>query len=210
MTDAPRYYYMRSKMNASLHYAVNLIQNATQQNPNPKITSKDLIEILSASMLNQFNARAGNGSYDVSAFVYYIESGNGATTQSSEDNPAKVVWCWHVDSLEASKNNASRCVSSPSGFYNSMINASGRTATDIMNGFKIANGDGKIILEIGFVPKGKNAMKAFGFLAMPVRPTCGSSYFNKAVGFTPRPFLFDETQPASEPAKQEPTTDAEE
>lgn len=207
MTDAPKYYYLRTKMNNSTYFAVNLIQNVTQQSRVPKISSKELINIISAAVMNQFNARVGNGKYDVSAYLYYIEcKDDRASIDSLENNTAEVIWCWHTDSLEVANGNRYTCYSkqglkgtipfSQNVFNNSIINYSGNTASKIMSGFKIAKGDGKIILELGLVPKSSvKPKKAFGFLMMPVIPTCGKSYFNKAIGFTPKPFLFDETPP---------------
>lgn len=206
MTDAPRYYYIKSKMRSSVHFAANMIQNISQFKKNKKLTCADLSNIFCASFINQYSgvqlyAMGGNVyplGHSFSAYVYYVEC--------YDTNKARVVWAWHNQNVAESP---AQCTSEflSANHGNSMVRyVSEQSSPEAIykNGedkLTMVKGDAKIIIELSLIPKSVSkkeaAQKSFGFIMMPIRPSVGESYFSTVTIITPKPGLFDEIPPAS-------------
>ena len=217
MSDAPRHYHIKSKMRHSAHFAANLTQNVTLDQANSKVSRRNLLSIFSSSVMSHFNGlqlfEQRSGAYalghTLSVNVYYVECTDpNASMESVGSNQAHVVWRWTIDdwSINSSISDTSSLTFSGDGnslqSSNSIVNTSATLAGNIINGFQIARGDAKIIIEIGLVARdfsnsaNTNSSKhRFRFAMLPIVPSVENVYYNTVVVLTPRPGLFDELGP---------------
>ncbi|MDR2157893.1 MAG: hypothetical protein LBO02_01075, partial [Holosporaceae bacterium] len=209
MHDLPRLKQINSRMSFCAYCMASMLQEVSQNRENKKITVADLKNVATSAFLTIY---PGKTTYPTSlqkfiyghfldCFVHCVKGVNGN---------ASVLWNKRMCSYNYTGAGPSDiyCGSFTGSHWSSMVKCQQNVApSSICKDLTIKNGETKIIVEClsyvdlnyGFTdgrPGSTSARERFGFWIMNIKPrggTCG--YFNQVVIFTPKPGLFDETQP---------------
>jgi hypothetical protein len=165
---------------------VNLLQNASNGN---KLRIRDVFNAFCAACLTIYPGKSVWNSINwPHGFVHYVSGSSGGR--------ASVKWC-----LRPYINGHNRINGIDSGLghpRSSVPSLQNVTPSSIYENLEIRDKGVKIIVEIVAVCSTANVSKDFGFLSLTPKRSKASysdNYFPTIVIFTPKPGLFDESEP---------------
>jgi hypothetical protein len=210
MHDVPKYARMQAKIEFVAHEMVGILQNVSQNRSNKKITRTDIKYAVAAAYLSIYPGKTmyttdphahPYGHFPI-IWMYYVVG--------ESDGNASIVWGIHayVDGTATTSISISNLVSTH--IYSLVTYLQNANPSAIHPKLRINPGERKIILECAYCyhlglsnfkfSDGRtcanvSSKKAFGFWALPIKPSKEAGYFNAVVIFTPKPGLFDDNGP---------------
>jgi hypothetical protein len=203
--DLPKYEHIRSKTKLCIHCAVNMLQNISQNSKDKRVTMQDIKRISCAAFLPYFGP--GTKQYQGGGGTASIPYGGVVRLRYLEGRSngiPMVLWEAVCTANTVSKpSDASYSDAAGSIPYN--------RKTDMYPGLSVHEGEARIILEIGFTGTleeignygsrrcwGLHALTP-GYKKLEMTHIGGSReiWFHRAIIFSPKPNLFDDSTPSS-------------
>jgi Flp pilus assembly protein TadG len=210
--DIPRLKHLNSRMKFCAHCMANILQNVSQDREDKKITLSYLRNTVAAAYLSIFPGKTIYTTSKSHAPFGYVLSGQIYCVKGLDNGNVSVMWCyrWHAaDNSPSPSTITIQTYRDPRSLVNTGTNVS---PPSIYPGLSIQSGQIKILVEVAFhyypssvgtkyyFTDGRScasvpAKTALGFWVLSPTSKGSAVFFNTVVIFTPKPGLFDETEP---------------